>query len=123
LDRADRIVVAGDDVVDLIRVAVRVGDRHQRDPQFARLGDGDVLFAGVDHIDRPGEPLHVRHAAEESFQTLVFLLELGDRLLAASEAAVIAGGSQAVETVDLAAHDREVRQHATHPAVVHKRHA
>ena len=47
LDGADGVVVAGDDVIDLIGVAVGVGDGHDGDAQLVRLGDGVALLAGV----------------------------------------------------------------------------
>src|SRR2546428_132262 len=43
LDRADGVVVAGDDVVDEIRIAVRVGDRDDRELELVRLLHGDRL--------------------------------------------------------------------------------
>ena len=50
--RADRVVVARDRVVDLVRVAVGVEHRDDRDAQLAGLADGDVLLLGVDDPDR-----------------------------------------------------------------------
>src|SRR5205809_137723 len=41
LERADGVVVAGDRVVDQVRIAVGVDDRDDRDLQLARLGDRD----------------------------------------------------------------------------------
>ena len=49
---ADRVVVAGDHVVDDVGVAVGVDDRDDRDAEPVRLGDRDVLLLGVDHEDR-----------------------------------------------------------------------
>ena len=46
-DGANRVVVRGDDVVDLVRVAVGVDDGDDRDVQLAGLSDGVVLLAGV----------------------------------------------------------------------------
>src|SRR5690606_24975560 len=43
LDRADGVVVAGDDVVDEVRIAVRVRDRDDRDAELLRLADRDRL--------------------------------------------------------------------------------
>src|SRR5919108_3105036 len=88
LDGADGIVVAGDDLVDLVRIAVGVGDGHDRDAQLAGLSDGDVLLARVHDVDRAGELLEVGHATEEALQPLQLLLLLGDILLAAGEATV-----------------------------------
>src|SRR5688500_18370389 len=49
LDRADRVVVTGDDVIDPIRIAVGIGDRDDRNLELARLVDGNVLLVRVDH--------------------------------------------------------------------------
>ena len=63
-DRADRVVVARDLVVDLVGVAVGVEDRDDRDAQLARLADGDVLLLGVDDPHRARDAGHVADAAE-----------------------------------------------------------
>ena len=109
-------------MVDLVRVTVGVRDGDNRDAELARFGDGDVLLTRVDDIDRPWQALHLRHPAEEALEPLVFLFQLGDRLLAAGESPVVADGPEAVEAVDLAPHDGEVGEHPAHPAMVHKRH-
>ena len=49
--RADRVVVAGDDVVGLVGVAVRVDERDDRQTQPARLAYGELLLAEVDDED------------------------------------------------------------------------
>jgi hypothetical protein len=51
-DRADGVVVAGDDVVDEVGVAVRVGDGDDGDAELARLADRDRLLVRVDDEDR-----------------------------------------------------------------------
>ena len=48
LHRAQRIVVARDDVVDLIGIAVGVDDADHRNLQLARFVDGDLFLARVD---------------------------------------------------------------------------
>ena len=45
-DGADGVVVAGDDVVDLVGVAVGVDDGDDGDVQLAGLVDGVALLAG-----------------------------------------------------------------------------
>ncbi len=57
-DRADGVVVAGDDVVDPLGVAVRVDHRDDRDAEAVRLVDGDVLLLRVDHEEGGGQPAH-----------------------------------------------------------------
>jgi hypothetical protein len=51
-DGADGVVVARDRVLDLVRVAVGVEDRDDRDAELVRLVDGEVLLLGVDDPDR-----------------------------------------------------------------------
>src|SRR5699024_5023093 len=63
LDSADGVVVAGDDVIDLIGVAVGVDDGDDGDVQLAGLGDGDALLMRVDDEQGLGQGLHVLDAA------------------------------------------------------------
>ena len=41
-DGADGVIVAGDGIVDLVGIAVGIGDGHNGDAQTMGLGDGDV---------------------------------------------------------------------------------
>ena len=50
-DGAQRVVVAGDDVVDDGGVAVGVDDGDDRDAELAGFGDGDGFVVGVDDED------------------------------------------------------------------------
>src|SRR5699024_10609401 len=52
----DRIVVAGNRVVDLVRVTVGVENRDHRNAELACLADGDVFLLGVDDPDGAGDP-------------------------------------------------------------------
>ena len=54
-DRADRVVVARDDVVDVIGIGVGVDEADDRDVQTLGLVDRDVLALGVDDEDRAGK--------------------------------------------------------------------
>src|SRR6516225_6116096 len=53
-NRAQRIVVARHDEIDLVRIAVRVDDADYRDFELARLVDRDLLLLGVNDEDRVG---------------------------------------------------------------------
>src|SRR6266540_2902423 len=77
----DRVVVAGDRVVDLVGVAVGVEDGHHGDAELARLGHRDVLLAGVHHPDRRGRPGHVPDAAEVALELLALVAQPQDLLL------------------------------------------
>src|SRR5919204_1074754 len=69
---ADRVVVAGDDVVGFVGIAVRVDDGDHGQAEPACLAHGELLLAQVDDEDRVRLALHLRHAAE----VLLELLEL-----------------------------------------------
>src|SRR5699024_6689982 len=64
----DRIVVAGNRVVDLVRVTVGIENRDHRDAELAGLADGDVFLLGVDDPDGTGDPRHVTDTAERALQ-------------------------------------------------------
>src|SRR5690242_7543947 len=121
---ADRVVVAGDLVVDLVRVAVGVEDRHHRDAQLAGLADGDVLLLRVDHPDGARHPGHVADAAERALQLV--LLPGEDQLLLLGERRVAAGllhDLELLEALEPLVDGREVGEHPAQPALVHVRHA
>ena len=67
-DGADRVVVAGDLVVDLVGVAVRVEDRDDRQAELAGLVDGEVLLLRVDDPDGRGDLGHRADAAEGALE-------------------------------------------------------
>src|SRR5262245_26018724 len=64
LARANGVVVAGDDVVHRVRVAVRVDQAEDRDLQARGLAHADRLGLEVHDEHRVGHALHVAHAAE-----------------------------------------------------------
>ena len=61
-DGSDRVIVGGDHPVDLVRVAVGIGDRNDRDLEAAGLEHGDRLAVRVDDEDRPGQASHAANA-------------------------------------------------------------
>ena len=121
--RADRVVVAGDHVVDPVGVAVGVDQPDDRDPQALRLAHRDRLGLQVDHEHRVGQALHVLDAAEVRAQ----LLEVGLRghPLAGGQQLKLALGLVALEVVQPLDPQRdrlEVGQQAAEPAMVDVRH-
>ena len=123
-DRAQRVVVAGDDVVDFVGIAVGVDDADDRDLQLARLVDRDLLLAGVDDEQRVGQPRHVADAFEVLLELALLLLELGDLLL--RQRLVAAVGLHRLEVAqprEAALDRREVGQQAAEPALVDEEHA
>ncbi len=124
-DGADRVVVTRDLVVDLVRVAVGVEDRDDRDVELARLTDGDVLLLGVHDPDGAGHLLHLADTTER-------LLQL--RLLAGEDEQLLlgeAGGGhvlevdllELLEALEALVDGREVGEHAAEPALVDVGHA
>ena len=94
---ADRVVVARDDVVDAVRVAVRVDEADDRDAQALGLAHGDRLGLEVDHEHRVGHALHVLDAAEVGAQLLE--VGLGGHALARRQQPELALGLVALEVV------------------------
>ena len=70
--RADGVVIAGNDVLDYIRVAIGVHYRDHRQLQLVRLGHRDVLLFGVENEHRVGRPGQVSDAVEIAFQLRQF---------------------------------------------------
>ena len=62
--RPDRVVVAGDHVVDALGVAVGVDETDDRDPQALGLADRDRLDLEIDHEHGVRDALHVLDSAQ-----------------------------------------------------------
>ena len=117
--RAHRVVVAGDDVVDAVGVAVGVDQPDDRDTQTLGFAHGDRLDVQVDHEQRVGGALHVLDAAEVGAQ--LGQIGLGGHALARREQRELTLGLIAFEIVqatDALVDGLEVGQQATEPAVV-----
>src|SRR5437867_1782231 len=82
--RANRVVVAGNDVVGLVGVAVRVDQREDRQAEATGLPDRQLLLPEVDDEDGVGLALHVGDAAEVLLE-LLQLSDHGDALLGGQE--------------------------------------
>ena len=95
---ADRVVVARDDVVDAVRVAVRVHQADDRDAQALGLAHRDGLRLEVDHEQGVRHALHVLHAAEVRPQLLE--VGLGGEPLARRQQRQLALGLVALEVVE-----------------------
>src|SRR5581483_3617014 len=121
--RADRVVVAGADVGDAVRIAVGVDEPDDRDAQALRLAHGDRLGLQVDHEHGVRHALHVLDAAEIRPE----LLEVGlgrHALLGRQQLELPLGGValEVVQALDPARDRLEVREQAAEPAVVDVRH-
>src|SRR5205807_8403452 len=102
-------VIARDDVLNGLGVAVAVDNGHNRDVQLVRLGDGEALLATVDDEERTGKPPHVGHSAEVALEA-VELVGAGVGLLGAHalEITTLAHGAKLGHTLELTLDDREV---------------
>ena len=123
-DRADRVVVARDDVVDLIRVGIGIGQTDDRDLQPARLGDRDRLALGVDDEERPRQFAHLAHAGEVLLELVLLGAKLDLLLLGQGRhSTVVLHRLELSETIDALAHRDEVGEHAAEPPLIHEGHA
>ncbi|CAN4016717.1 GPR endopeptidase, partial [Dysosmobacter welbionis] len=120
LDGADGVVVAGDHIIDLIGIAVGIGDGHHGNTQLVGLGDGVALLAGVHDEQGAGQLLHFLHAAQVLLQLGDLAQVLHDFLLGQHvEGAVLLHGLQLVQPVHTGAHGLEVGHHAAQPPGIH----
>ena len=120
---ADRVVVAGDDVVDAVRVGVRVDQADDRDAQALGLTHGDRLGLEVDDEHRVGDAGHVLDAAQVGLK--LEEVGLGGQTLTRRQQRELAVGLVALEVVqalDARGHRLVVRQQPAEPAVVDVRH-
>src|SRR5690606_41647519 len=58
-----------------VRIAVRVGDREDRDLELAGLVDRDVLLVRIDHEQHTGQLVHALDAAERLHQLVAIALD------------------------------------------------
>ena len=122
--RADRVVVAGDDVVGLVGIAVRVDECDHRHVQPARLAHGELLLLQVDDEDRVRLPAHVRDAAEVRLE-LLQLARHRDALLRREqlELALVPQAAHLVQALDPVGDRPPVGEQAAEPPVIDVRHA
>ncbi len=118
-DRADRVVVGRDDVVELVGVDVRVARADDRDLELVGLGHRDPLAVRVDDEDGAGQALHLAHATERALELGHLLGQLGGFLLGhALEVAGLLARLELLEQADALLDRDEVREHAAEPALV-----
>src|SRR5438067_293378 len=122
-DGADGVVVPGDHVVDVLGIAVRVDDGHDRDVQLLRLLDRDVLLLRVDDEERVGQPVHLADADQVLLELVALVLHGGALLLRHLLLRVVQHRLELLEALDRFPNRGEVRQRAAQPAVVHVEHA
>ena len=123
-DGADRVIVAGDNIVHAFGAVVAVHHADHGDGQFARLGHGDIFITHVDNEQGVGDALHVLDPGQARLQLVELalihkLLFLADPL----QAAVGLHGFDIFQPIDGLAHGLEIGQQAAQPAPVDIGHA
>src|SRR6185436_3970615 len=122
-DRPDRVVVAGNRIVDPARIAVRVDDRDDRDLELLSLGHRDPLLARIDDVHRRGQALHQLDPEEGLLELPALAVQPGRLLLRdALELPRVAHVLEALQVIDRLADRREVRERAAQPPLVHVEH-
>src|SRR6266403_2616610 len=117
-DGADGVVVAGDDVVDALGIAIGIDQRDDGDAESRRLMDGDVLLLRVDDEEAAGKPRHLLDSAQVLLQLLHLVLEQRHFLLGQLlEGAVGRHLLQRLQAIDAALDGLEVGQRAAQPAI------
>src|SRR5436309_181994 len=119
LDRTDGVVVAGDHVIDRLRITVRVHDGHDRQTQLAGLVDRYPLPLRVYHEQGVGQARHPLDTGQPLLQAGPLLLEACQLLLGLVLRLLV--GSQLLqlgEPLDALAQRVEVRESAAQPAGV-----
>src|SRR5215213_3138395 len=121
-DRTYRVVVAGDDVVYDLGVAVGVRQRQDRDLEPVGLLDQQFLSLGVYNEDRTRKALHLSYAGEVAPQLLVLAVE-GEPVLAAPIILwrLVDPDSKVLEVLDARQNGLEVSKHTADVALRHER--
>ena len=122
--RANRVVVAGDHVVGLVGIAVRVDESDHGQVEALGLSHRELLLAEVDDEDRVGLAAHVGDTAQVRLELLELGLH-GDALLRRQqvELGLRLQRAQLVQALDPVGDRPPVRQEPAEPAVVDVRHA
>lgn len=123
LDRADRVVISGNRIGDVVRVAVAVHDGNDGNIKSPRFLNGDFFDPRIEDEDRSRKAPHVLDTGQ------VFL-KLGDIFLHEEDfllfETVLAGVQERrlhfLHFIDAASDGLKVGQHPTQPALVDEKH-
>ncbi len=114
LDGANRVIVAGHDIVDGVGVTVRIHDGHDRDIQAVGFGYGDGFAVDVDDEERAGHLIHRGDTTEVATELRDFAIQLGQFLLALGLALIVSQhGLDLSHALDAAANRDRIGQGAT----------
>src|ERR1700691_3649002 len=120
---AKSVVVAGNDPVNQVRVAIGVHNRHHRNPHPARFTHCDHFGVRVDHEHGIGKRRHVFDTGEVLQQVLQLAIQARTFLLRKLRHAPVFGHClQQLESLDRLLQGGPVGERAAEPAVVHVEH-
>src|SRR5262245_23121697 len=117
--RAQRVVIAGNDVVDSLGAAIRIDHRHDRNAQPVGLFDRDLLFVRVDHEEHVRKLLHLLDAGQVLLQRLALAFDVKPLFLRVSfDAAVGLHRLDLFKPLDGLLNCLEISKKSAEPALV-----
>ena len=118
-DGANRIVIAGDHIVNRVGVAVGINNGNDRNAQSLGFGNGDMLFAGIDDKEGSGELGHIFDTTEVALKFDALTVESDDFFFGKFfEGAVFFHLIDVTKTIDALLDGAEVGQCSTQPTMV-----
>src|SRR5579883_321440 len=118
-DGAQRVVIAGNHVIDLGGIAIGVHDGDDGNAELAGFADGDLLVVGVDHEEHIRQIGHVLDAGEILPEMSALALEVDDLFFRQQLVAAVGGHFlEVLEALDGFLNGDPVREQAAEPALV-----
>ena len=123
-DGTNGVVVTRDREGDLVRVAVGVQDRDDRDTELLRLVNGQVFLLGVNDPHQRGSLGQVADTAQGALQLFLLAAQQQQFLLGVLRTGDVVEVDlfQFLHAIDALGNGGEVGEHAAQPAVVHVGH-
>ena len=113
------VIIAGNDVIDVVGIAVGINNRHHRNTQLTGFFYGNGLFFRVDNENSAGELGHVLDAAEALFKFGPLPLQTENFFFDQQVVCSVLGHDfNLLQTIDTALDGAEVGQHTAEPTVV-----
>ena len=117
-NRANRIIITRDNVVDIVWRAVGINNANNRDSELARFFYCDVFMTDIYYKHSGRQVLHVLDTTECFFELVALTSQLQDFFLYKTrKATVLFHFFDLAKTLDGLTDGAEVGQHATQPAV------